>query len=87
VERAEIGARIAVLSQNPSLRTDPWSLTVGGILPKLNLLLGLSTRAWEDEKKANGDSVLEGMNLWYIQATPLMQSACDNAVGARKVMC
>jgi hypothetical protein len=86
-ERVEIGARLAVLSQNPSLRTDPWSLVVFNILPKLMFLVGLSTRAWEDEKKADGDSVLKGMDLWYIQATPLMQSACDSAVGARKVMC
>jgi hypothetical protein len=83
-KRVQIGARIAVLSQNPSLRTDPWSLVIGNIFPKLGLLVGVSTRA---EKKPDGDSVLKGMNLWYIQATPLMQSACDNAVGARKVMC
>jgi hypothetical protein len=85
-KRAEIGARIAELSQNPSLRTDPWSL-VSIVLPKLGLLVGSSSKAWEEGKKADGDSVLKGMNLWYIQATPLMQSACDNAVGARKVMC
>jgi hypothetical protein len=84
-ERAEIGARIAELSQNPSLRTDPWILIMG-IFPKLSLLGGSSTKAWEGEKKADGDSVLKGMNLWYIRATPLMQSACDNAVGARKVI-
>ena len=76
-----------MLSQNPSLRTDPWSLVVSGILPKVALLVGAASRAWEDEKKADSDSVLKSMNLWYIQATPLMQSACDNAVGARKVMC
>jgi hypothetical protein len=86
-ERVQIGARIAELSQNPSLRTDPWSLVVGGIFPKMVFLVGVSAKAWEDEKKPDGDSVLKGMNLWYIQATPLMQSACDNAVGARKVMC
>jgi hypothetical protein len=86
-ERVEIGARIAVLSQNPSLRTDPWSLLLGSIFPKVNLLVGASIKAWEGEQKPGGDSVLKGMNLWYIQATPLMQSACDNAVGARKVMC
>jgi hypothetical protein len=85
-ERVEIGARIAVLSQNPSLRTDPWSLVIS-IFPKLVFFVGASSRAWEDAKKADGDSVLKGMNLWYIQATPLVQSACDNAVGARKVMC
>ena len=54
---------------------------------KLNLLLGVTPKAWEDEKKADGDSVLKGMNLWHIQASPLMQSSWDNAVGARKVMC
>jgi hypothetical protein len=86
-KRVEIGARLAVLSQNPSLRTDPWSLILGSIFPKLAFLVGASPKAWEDEKKADGDSVLKGVDLWYIQATPLMQSACDNAVGARKVMC
>jgi hypothetical protein len=86
-KRVEIGARIAVLSQNPSLRTDPWNLILGSIYPKLIFLVGASSKAWEDGKKADGDSVLKCMNLWFIQATPLMQSACDNAVGARKVMC
>jgi hypothetical protein len=85
-ERVEIGARFAVLSQNPSLRTDPWSLVVS-MVPNLSLLVGTSPKEWEEGKKADGDSVLKGMNLWYIQATPLLQSACDNAVGARKVMC
>ena len=86
-KRVEIGARLAVLNQNPSLRTDPWSLILGSVFSKLVFLLGTTTKAWEDEKKPDGDSVLKGMNLWYIQATPLMQSACDNAVVARKVMC
>jgi hypothetical protein len=86
-KRVEIGARIAVLSQNPSLRTDPWSLILGSIFLKLVFLVGTSAKAWEDGNILDGDSVLKGMNLWYIQATPLMQSACDNAVGARQVMC
>jgi hypothetical protein len=51
------------------------------------LLFGATPKAWEDGKRVDGDSVLKGMNLWYSKATPLMQSACDNAVGARKVMC
>jgi hypothetical protein len=86
-KRVEIGARLVVLSQNPSLRTDPWNLILGSILPKLIFLVGASTTVWGDEKKPDGDSVLKCMNLWYIQAIPLVQSACDNAVGARKVMC
>jgi hypothetical protein len=86
-ERVKIGARFAVLSQNPSLRTDPWALLLGSVYQPFALLVGASNRTWEDEKKPDGDSVLKGLNLWYIQATPLMQSACDNAVGARKVMC
>jgi hypothetical protein len=85
-KRVQIGARIAELSQNPSLRTDPWSL-VAGMVPKLALRVSAFSGAWEDEKKPDGESVLKGLNLWYIQATSLMQSACDNAVGARKVMC
>jgi hypothetical protein len=83
-KRVQIGARLAELSQNPSLRTDPWSLILGGLLPKFVFLTGGTPRTWEDGKKV--DSVFKGMNLWYSQATPLMQSACDNAVGARKVM-
>jgi hypothetical protein len=85
-ERAKIGARIAELSQNPSLRTNPWNLIAGGIFPKVVFLVGASAKAWEDGKKTDGDSVLKGTNLWYSKATPLMQSACDTAVGARKVI-
>jgi hypothetical protein len=84
-ERTQISARIAELSQNPSLRTNPWNLAVGGIFPKMVFFVGATSKAWEDGKKVDGDSVLKAMNLWYSQATPLMQSACDNAVGARKV--
>jgi hypothetical protein len=83
---AQISARVAELSQNPLLRTNPWSLALGGIFPKVIFLIGSTPKAWEDGKKADGDSVLKGMNLWCDQATPLIQSACDNAVGARKVM-
>jgi hypothetical protein len=85
-ERTQIGARIAELGKIPSLRTNPWSLVVGGIFPKLVFLVGATPKAWEDGKRADGDSVLKGMNLWCSQATPLMQSACNNVVGARKVM-
>jgi hypothetical protein len=85
-KRAQISARVAELSQNPSLRTNPWSLVTGGIFPKLVFLVGATPKAWEDGKRPDGDSVLKGMNLWRNQAIPLSQSACDNAVGARKVM-
>jgi hypothetical protein len=84
-ERTQIGARIAELTQNPSLRTNPWNLVLGGIFPKVVVLFGATPKAWEDGKRPDGDSVLKGMGQWYSQATPLMQSACDNAVGARKV--
>jgi hypothetical protein len=83
-ERAQLGARVAELSQNPSLRTNPWSLAVGNIYPKVVFLCGVIPMAWESGKRVDGDSVLKGMSLWYNQATPLMQSACDSAVGARK---
>jgi hypothetical protein len=53
------------------------------VFPKVVFLKGCTPKAWEDGKKADGDSVLKGMSLWC-SATPLMQSACDNAVGARK---
>jgi hypothetical protein len=84
-ERTQISSRVAELSQNSSLRINPWNLVAGGIFPKLVFLVGCTPKAWEDGKKVNGDSLLKAMNLWYSQATPLMQSACDNAVGARKV--
>jgi hypothetical protein len=83
--RSQLGARITELGQNPSLRTDPWGLAIGGIYPKVVMLTGVAVTAWEGGKKVDGDSVLKGMSLWYNQATPLMQSACNNAVGARKV--
>jgi hypothetical protein len=84
--RAQVGARIAELGQNPSLRTNPWSLVVGSIYLKVLMLIGAITPAWAGGKKVDGDSVVKGMRLWYNQAIPLMQSACDNAVGARKVI-
>jgi hypothetical protein len=84
-ERARVGARIAELSQNPSLRTDPWKLISSGLYSKLMMLVGIIPPPWQAGKIVDGDSVLKGMSLWYNQATPLMQSACDNAVGARKV--
>jgi hypothetical protein len=84
--RAQVGARIAELGQNPSLRTNPWSLVVGSLYPKVLMLIGAITPAWAGGKKADGDSVVKGMRLWHNQAIPLMQSACDNAVGARKVI-
>jgi hypothetical protein len=83
--RAQIGARVAELSKDPSLRTDPWSLITVGLYTKVMMLAGIVPPAWQGGKKVGGDSVLQGMGLWYSKATPLMQSACDNAVGARKV--
>jgi hypothetical protein len=58
---------------------------LGGIYPKFAMLAGWIPMAWEGGKKIDGGSILQSMNLWYNQATPLMQSACNNAVGARKV--
>jgi hypothetical protein len=84
--RAQLGARITELGQSPSVRTDPWVLAIGGFYPKTAVFGGLVVLPWEDGKRVNGDSVLKAVTLWYNQATPLMQSACDKAVGARKVM-
>jgi hypothetical protein len=77
--RAQIGARIAELSQNPSVQTNPWSLVTGSIYGKMVMLIGITPPAWADGKKVDVDSVLKGMRLWHNQAMPLMQSACDNA--------
>jgi hypothetical protein len=50
------------------------------------MLCGIIPPAWAGGKKVDGDSVVKGMTLWRNQAMPLMESACDNAVGARKVI-
>jgi hypothetical protein len=83
--RAQLGARITELGQNPLVRTSQWALAIGGVYPKLAVMTGI-VPSWEGGKRVGGDSVFKGMSLWYNQATPLMQSACDTAVGARKVM-
>jgi hypothetical protein len=59
---------------------------VGSLYPKVMMLVGVALAAWAGGKKVDGDSVLKGMSLWHNQAIPLMQSACDNTVGARKVI-
>jgi hypothetical protein len=84
-EKSQILARITELTQNPSLRTNPWGI-FWGCHSKLTFFVGATPKAWEDGKRPDGDSVLKGMHLWCSQATPLMQSVCGNAVGARKVM-
>jgi hypothetical protein len=68
------------------VRTNPYNLVIGGLYPKLAVMSGIVPFSWEGGKRADGDSVFKGMSLWYNQATPLMQSACDTAVGARKVV-
>jgi hypothetical protein len=83
--RAELGARIAELGQNPLVRTNPWNLAIGSLYPKVAVLTGHIPMAYEGGERADNDTVFKGMSLWYNQATPLMQSACDTAVGARKV--
>jgi hypothetical protein len=84
--RTRVGARVAELSQTPSVRTNPWSLVMGSIYPKILMLIGAIPPAWAGGKKIDGDSMVKGMSMWRNQAMPLMQSACDNAVGARKVI-
>jgi hypothetical protein len=84
--RAQLGARMTELGQNPLVRTSPWTLIIAGIYPKHAVLQGIVPLLWEDGKRVDGDSVFKGISIWYNQATPLMQIACDTAVGARKVM-
>jgi hypothetical protein len=85
--RAELGARIEELGQNPLVRTDPWKLFLGGVYSKATVMCGIiPTVLWEGGGRVDGDSVFKGVSLWYNQGTPLMQIACDKAVGARKVI-
>jgi hypothetical protein len=83
--RTQLGARIAELSQNPLVRTSPWKLALGGVFPKLMVMAGVVPFPWENGKRVDGESVYKGISVWYNQGMPLMQSACDAAVGARKV--
>jgi hypothetical protein len=83
--KARATARIAELSQNPSLRRDPWSLMLGTIYPKFVMLVGIMPMSWDGGKKVSADSVFKGFSMWHNECKPLLQSACDNAVGARKV--
>jgi hypothetical protein len=84
--KTQLGARIAELGQNPLVRTDPWKLVLGGVYPKLVVIAGVVPFLWENGKRVDGESVYKGISLWYNQGMPLMQSGCDAAVGARKVM-
>jgi hypothetical protein len=84
-ERTQLSARIAELGQNPLLRTDPWNLALAGFYPKSAVMIGAVLHQWEGGKRVDGDSVFKGLSIWYNQAVPLIQSACDKAVGARKV--
>jgi hypothetical protein len=82
-EKVRVMARVAELSQNTSLRVDPWKLMYGTIFPKCIVLLGAHPLGWP-AGKVNFDSVFRGMSLWVTKAVPLMQMSCDKAVGARK---
>jgi hypothetical protein len=84
--RARLGARIAELGQNPLVRTNPWKLVIGGSYPRTAVMLGVVPFPWEGGKRVTGDTVFKGASLWYNETMPLMQSACDAAVGARKVV-
>jgi hypothetical protein len=84
-EKARLVARVAELSQNGLLRTDPWKLINGTVFPKVIWLMGVTVSAWQTGQ-VDLESVFKGMmSLWVTKATPLMQMACDKAVGARKV--
>jgi hypothetical protein len=83
--RTQLGGRMAELGRNPLVRTSPWTRIIGELYSKMAVMIGLVPFSWEGGKRVTGDSVLKGMSLWCNQAVPLMQSACDTAVGARKV--
>jgi hypothetical protein len=83
--RTQHGARMAELGRNPLVRSSPWTILIGDIYPKIAVMNGLVPYAWEGGKRATGDSVFKGLTLlWIKQGLPMVQSACDAAVGARK---
>ena len=83
--RVKLGARIAELGQNPLVRTSLWG-PIMAVYPKLAVMIGVTPHLWEGEKRVDGDSVFKAVSVWCGQAVPLMQSVCDKAVGARKVL-
>jgi hypothetical protein len=83
--RTQIGARMAELSRNSSVRTSPWAILIGDLYVKMAVMMGLVPFPWEGGKRVTGDSVFKALTLWCNQGVPLLQSACDKAVGARKV--
>jgi hypothetical protein len=84
--RTELGARIAELGQNSLVRTNHWNVVLGNFYPKVAMMCGYVPLAWEGNKMIEGGSIFKGLSLWYKQAVPLLQSACDTATGARKVI-
>eukprot|EP00935_MAST-01C_sp_MAST-1C-sp1_P001606 g1606.t1 len=81
-----ITARVTELNQNPSLRTDDWNI-VCSRFGEFSDLLGLTPSPWTDGPNSiTTTTILQGMVLWY-DGLPLMQSACDKAVGVRKWSC
>jgi hypothetical protein len=83
--RTQLGARMAELGRNPSVRSSPWTRIIGELYPKMAVMMGFVCFPWEGGKRVTGDSVFKALTLWCNQGVPLMQSACDTAVGARKV--
>jgi hypothetical protein len=83
--RTQLGARMAGLGRNPLVRSSPWTRILGEFYPKLCVMTGLIVMPWEGGKRVTGDSVFKVTTMYCNQAVPLMQSACDTAVGARKV--
>jgi hypothetical protein len=83
--RAQLGARMAELGRNPLVRSSPWTRIIGELYPKMAMMTGVIPKQWERGKRITGDFVFKATTLWCNQGLPLMQIACDKAVGARKV--
>jgi hypothetical protein len=76
---------MAELGRNPLVRSSPWTRIIGELYPKTAMMMGVIPMQWDGGKRVTGDSVFKAATLWYNQGLPLMQSACDTTVGARKV--
>jgi hypothetical protein len=75
-----------LISQNTSLRTNPMEMVMATIYPKTMVLFGNVPQAFDGGRVVDYDTIYAGILLNRDKAQPLYAKACENAVGARKVL-
>jgi hypothetical protein len=74
----------ALMAGNKSLRVDPLGVFFLSIWPKLFALFGAHPKMWDAGAVATQDTVLAGFRLQVSEGVPLLETAAEKAVGARK---